>query len=360
MAVQREKAMNRNMVKGIDPGTSGKIANLGLVCALLVVVIHVCQPKEVGSPAWWLYSLTHIRNMAVPFFFVVAGYLLAGHSDEPGWWKRENLKRLRTLVVPYAIWSLVWLLYWWTCVMRLNVADGRPMFSRTKLVLNATFLGLDFFVHPNLPPLWFVRALLVLVLVSPALLWALRKWCIPVLAVAFLNKFFYWGDGLYGTWAYFVEQGLGLGYAFFFMGGMAIRLDLVSVPRFRFDAAVSGLACAVMWGVQTGIAAGMIPLAANGMVCRALDLPSVLLMMYFAWCVVPSTRWPAVLTSSAFPVYLVHVFALDVFGQAFFRVPETVMQLFARSLFGIGCSIVIVLCLRKFCPRASGLLFGGR
>ena len=70
----------------ISPETSCRIANLGFVCTLLVIVIHIRNvPQEVGSLPW----LTHfvVRNVfasvAVPFFFIVSGCFLGRHVGEP-------------------------------------------------------------------------------------------------------------------------------------------------------------------------------------------------------------------------------------------------------------------------------------
>lgn len=72
----------------ISSDVSRKIANMGLVCALLVVVIHLENvPQDVGSLSWAVhYFLRYILAVAaVPYFFLVSGYFLAAHANERGW-----------------------------------------------------------------------------------------------------------------------------------------------------------------------------------------------------------------------------------------------------------------------------------
>ena len=97
------------MHQGISQEISQKIKNMSLLCALLVVSIHVSWPQEPLSAGWFLSIAIKegYARIAVPFFFVVSGFLLAGHFDEEKWWHHEVGKRVRTLVVPFLIWSLV-------------------------------------------------------------------------------------------------------------------------------------------------------------------------------------------------------------------------------------------------------------
>ena len=96
----------------LDRAVSSKIAAFGFACAFLVAAIHVPQPvpSDASQPAWWLYRMTAgtFGRIAVPFYFVVAGYFLARHFGEDSWWRRETAKRLRSLFVPFALWLLLW------------------------------------------------------------------------------------------------------------------------------------------------------------------------------------------------------------------------------------------------------------
>lgn len=123
------------MQTGLSPLTSGKLANLGFVCACLVVAIHVRVEAEVGNACWWFCGLLKdgVARIAVPFFFATAGFLLAGHAREARWWVRETGKRVRTLLVPYLIWPPLFVLLMFVLIVAANAvagAVGAPPFGR--------------------------------------------------------------------------------------------------------------------------------------------------------------------------------------------------------------------------------------
>lgn len=96
------------MQSSIPPAISYKLANLGFVCAILVVFIHIIHPVyEKFNPTWWVCTFLQgsISCIAVPFFFVASGYFFAGHLGEEGWWRKGLRKRIGTLLVPYFLWN---------------------------------------------------------------------------------------------------------------------------------------------------------------------------------------------------------------------------------------------------------------
>lgn len=100
------------LIMHISDVLSNKIKNMGIVCAMLVVCIHVDWPTEVKWSWTWIIDCFFergISQIAVPFFFVVSGFFLSGHFDEPHWWKREVVKRIKSLLIPYVVWSVVML-----------------------------------------------------------------------------------------------------------------------------------------------------------------------------------------------------------------------------------------------------------
>ncbi len=83
----------------ISQELSQKLANMAFIAALLVVAIHVREGSIIGSFNWHVYQIIvdGFARIAVPFFFLAAGFFLAGHCTGPGWWLRECKKRIKTL-----------------------------------------------------------------------------------------------------------------------------------------------------------------------------------------------------------------------------------------------------------------------
>jgi len=352
-------------MQALAPETSRKLANMSFLCSLLVVLIHVWSPPQVGSPAWWLYSMTGFRSIAVPFFFLMSGYLLAGRIGEDGWWKRENLKRVRTLLVPYLIWSVLWLLFLLCRQVADNAAHGVALVQGLgALVADRTLFGLDLFRHPQLSTLWYVRSLLLLVVCSPVLMWALRKSRCLVLGLAFVKLFFYKGE-TGGTWYYLADHGLSLGFVFYFLFGMALRKGLVAIPRLNRVAV--GTAALVVQAVFCGAYALLGPDFLAGLpwplrfAYVRLETVDTLLWLYFIWSVPPVWKLPPLLANAAFPVYLVHWFVLEGLWQHYaYELPDTVGELLLSVGVGIVGTLLVVVWLRRFAPKASSVLFGQR
>ena len=65
----------------IDSRLSVKLTNMGFLCSMLVVLIHTGVLADRGSYLWWVSSLTGkgIATVAVPYFFLVSGFMLGKH-----------------------------------------------------------------------------------------------------------------------------------------------------------------------------------------------------------------------------------------------------------------------------------------
>lgn len=72
----------------IDKALSNKISNMGVVCAMSVVMTHVFPKVEVRSFTWCVdrFIFDGVGLVAVPYFFIVGGFFLARHINESGWY----------------------------------------------------------------------------------------------------------------------------------------------------------------------------------------------------------------------------------------------------------------------------------
>lgn len=343
--------------------TSARITNMSLLCAFLVIMIHLPivfeSNVEVGLFAQMIRRITAI---AVPFFFAVAGYFLAGHTHEVAWYSREVKKRIRSLLVP--LWVTAVLLFVWNIPLIL----AANVYANTSLWRNLpqsvadwmAIVGLHPFENP-LTPLWFLRTLFLFVLISPVLLKAVR-WS-KYAAIALLVV-------IWGAWigfSYALSRGMivkdspleevltwlfSLKNLFFFSAGLVLRYNPFQLPKLK------GLRLIASVGVI-----GLSLWAAIGGVKVYLYLPLLIVCLYW---IMPSKPWPKVLTSCAFPVYLLHMFVVSVMGIVIKNV-----SLFSRlhgNVVGwiVDCGIAFAICvlitcgLRRYFPRIAYWWFGGR
>ena len=103
----------------------------------------------------------------MPFYFVAAGYFLARHFGEHSWWRHETSKRLRSLLVPFILWLLMWNAVEGALALASNVRSGVAAtegFPSGWALL--TCLGINPFDYPSDIPLWFVRSLLLYAVAS--------------------------------------------------------------------------------------------------------------------------------------------------------------------------------------------------
>lgn len=194
---------------------SQTIEVLRLPMALAVVCVHAvslfpfleAQTISFQTQCSWyniVYCLLSERlvNLALPFFFMVSGFLFFQHLDQWSWEMYSNkLKhRIYTLLLPYLCWNILRILSSlflcflgaasmhsaWHAFMAWY--DGKGGFLHMMWdCFEMNVDRVDWFGFANssyLPvhmPMWFIRDLMVLSCISPLFFWPLRHW--PKLSV---------------------------------------------------------------------------------------------------------------------------------------------------------------------------------
>lgn len=138
--------------------------------------------------------------MALPTFFIISGYLMFQHFDLQSIGKKL-IRRLRRLVVPYLVWNVTFVLFYLMlarCVPRLSVrvsGFGLDTWSGAiEKIVSLTIAPID-------GPLWFLRALVYLSLLSPLLWLGLRV----SRGIPFVVLTLVWG---WGEWHFRLVDGL--------------------------------------------------------------------------------------------------------------------------------------------------------
>lgn len=322
----------------IDERLSNKLANMSIVSAMLVCCIH-----SPGAVWYREVFIAWLCRIAVPYFFFCSGLFLAGHMDEDGWWRRETGKRVSSLFIPYVSWSLIFLVFSLSLKFVANVVHQEPWYRNIPVGWqNLRWLGLDPFVYPEYGVLWFVRALFILVLVSPV---------IKIIAdsgLRWLWTMACWLAGLVVGVDCWLNNLLPLFAVAFFSAGVTVRRHPFNMPRVVKVCVVVIAIIGSVW-ILTRCVALQYP---QQTLSAKAALPFIL---YSVWMLVPACKWTKWLTSVAFGVYLLHGFVAIILGMALPSLPYPI-----SCAIVIAVTIVIINLCKRYLPWTKRWLFGGR
>lgn len=345
----------------VSDALSQKLHNMSVTCALLVVLIHCYVPSETWSAFWWFTELMGggrfqtggIVRCAVPFFFLSSGFFVAGKMAEANWWRREVAKRVRTLLIPFVVWS---------ALAAMVVAGYTMIIAHTVPTWGfwANAFGLEWQGHPLLKQLWFVKCLFLLVLCSPVLA---RICTLPAILFVFALEGVRVIEPFDISWKVYSMFGntFSLQGVSFFMFGIWLRTHKLALPARRFVWPV-----AVLGGVLMLMAYAVCDGYGSHRMARLLNLGAIPFTMAALWWMMPESRWPLWVTKNAFPLYVLHLFPLIAVRGALFpgwrTPPERNCFLVLAMCWGaaVAFSFVNAYCLRRFFPRLAGIVFGGR
>lgn len=188
-------------VTKIPRSVSVKIKILTLFGIFCVVYTHsyngyprVVNSDSVPSPADWatffqFLLVSGILRFAVPMFFCFSGYLFFVHkaSDTRHFgYKRRFISRCKSIVVPYIEWNVISALLIALSLQSKTVLYYWPWH---KHWLNASWQTVvDSLVYPVPYPLWYLRDLFFLVLLTPVF-HALFKWTNTTWAYRYIPGF---------------------------------------------------------------------------------------------------------------------------------------------------------------------------
>lgn len=112
-----------------------------------------------------------LGRIAVPLFFFVSGFLFFYRSSEfsASVYAGKLKKRVRTLLVPYLLWNLLWILIY------VGSKATLPGIDKTVADCSLPDLLSVLIIHPICYQFWFIRDLMVVVLCTP-LIYVLVKY----------------------------------------------------------------------------------------------------------------------------------------------------------------------------------------
>lgn len=354
----------RNSISGdprqVTKEVSSKIVNMSLWGALLVISIHCGFSTSEGGVCWLVHQVFSggYSRIAVPFFFLVSGYFLAAHISDKGWWKMETLKRVRTILAPFFIWAFLYQLLFIPLSICADIIANRP-FGTNICIFNGNALnvfGFEWDKWPTSVPLWYLRALFMFVVVSPLVVWMLRKatkiWFLSLfIGTIMLN---YMPDPDLGGWSGFCNHVFKISGLMYFSFGMYLRINDIHFKskKVAILGAIAGSLLLIVQGVSEYYVV-------------ALKLPyldfAIPCLMYATWYFMPARSIPDWLKGVSFPTYLAHSLFLGYWGifSKNVGVDESIAKLISWPMAFVGC-IILANLIRRMAPRAFAILFGGR
>lgn len=197
--------------------------------AILVVLIHSYSVVEgyhisqinyfdlAGRDYYSLFciSFSHVlAQVAVPLFFFISGYLFFLNFKQWSWakWKEKLKRRTKTLLIPYITWITIAVLEKLFTYFAAYIIKGKPISrigewfqnvggfggiywnDKSHMDLCTNIFGWEsYMTYPLLIPMWFLRDLMVVVLLSPVIYFLLKK--IPQISLLLIGCLWVLGAG---------------------------------------------------------------------------------------------------------------------------------------------------------------------
>lgn len=314
-----------------------------------------------------------IFRFRIPMLFIISGFLFAMHDYRP--YRERTKKRLRTLLVPYLIWSAFGLAF--TYVLEL-FPYTRELVASTNVVRISDSQALvhDYTWHDLLArwilapvpyQLWFIRVLLVYNLAYPGLRWLIMNriasWILFSIAILM------W----LGTMNFGLIDGEGL---LFFSIGVWIQKNGFDIekPNRWLRPVAWGIVFATVAALKTVVAFIGQPYLGNAIfpvliIMHKLVVFSGLIAAWYGcdkiveWFM--HRGWFVWLSAFSFMIYAMHTPLIAYSINAVFSLVKNIpgyqmITFFILPLAVITLTVMTGALLRRLSPRFYGLLTGGR
>ena len=270
------------------------------------------------------------------------------------------MKRLRTLLIPYISWCVLYFLYAIPLILVANILANTSLLRNVPNFLH--IFGIDPLHYPYMVPLWFLRCLFLFVLISPLIAWIIKKgkrvsviFLLMVFPLGILRNFFspVEGELLWCTVGTFSLLNL-----FYFALGFHLTLYPPRQPKTKLPTYLAGCAWMMLLTLQ------VLALLHSSNFSGYFHFLSIPIGLYFVWQITSTKPWSRTLTQASFPIFILHVFFLSIIGLVLKNFVPVVRGAFITCFISSGlaffCSILVSYFTHKYVPRMAHFLFGGR
>lgn len=352
LVLSKSESRNINLLKGLS--------------ILLVIFIHSdirgqlsTYPESDTFLGSYMQLFTRILvNNAGPMFFFISGFLFFLRQDTC---LNKFKSRFRTLVIPYLIWCLWGFLI--PFVLQ-EILGLDYLFTGTKLKLIGDFSTIDYIRMffdiregaPILSTLWFLRDLIILIILTPLLSFLIRKLRIYyVIIITIIFLFFpFWLNGLSSSGSWFFSVG-----AYCSLNGINI---------FHFLAKEKGIKVLLSWLLALFVCVGCYIFSFQYIfVQNMFNVVNSIALYYLVYrlSLKYSLNWLFKLSLASFFIYVFHEPFMGYFIKLFFKFfnPHGAFLYilpFIFVVFTIGYSYLAYALLKKIAPAFLNVITGSR
>lgn len=361
----------------MDKDISQSISYLRLPLALLIVFGHanilsfpICSHGEFA-----IYNLSIISypisffslilfGSAVPLFFMVSGYLFFAKESSFNLhiYKIKIRKRFFSLLVPYLMWNVTYVLF--NCFAEWSRGKEIEVLEQIRGVW--AMKGSSF---PADPVLWFVRDLIVCIILAPVLYYiSRRRWVFSVLFVLLLSLW------LTNSFQDRLLPGISISSMLFFSIGAFMGINNVDIKKYLIS---SGWWCSLIWisliiivlilkqnpDYSTGIFTDSIEMV---VIYRLTNFIGCLVYMYLGTMASIYLNWRVGKVDHSFVIFAVHMLILMIIRKIVdLTIPMSISSLLAGLIYAVYvsagfCGGWIISILIHKSKIAINLLAGGR
>ena len=294
-----------------------------------------------------------IPRISVPLFFFISGFLFFKNMESfsMSLYKQKLRKRVRTLLVPYVFWNVLAVLIY---MAKKEIAGADYELNITDWIL--AFWDFKGMYTPACLPLWFIRDLMVLTVLTPFIFKAikmLRGYVLVILTACWLSLF----------WIHLFE--LNCISVYFFTLGAYASIKRVDFIEFAHKYASWGkwvflsTAIGILYFMDRDWSVYLLNLnILAGLVC-CMDGVSTLLKS-------KKCRVNHFLESSTFFVFAFHIILLDILsdwlGSISIPASDWLLTLIYVAIpsFTVAASVLLYYLLQKTVPGITRIITGGR